>query len=151
MSEDKEDKKVNKVVKFRLGNEYFAVSVEDVKEVVKMQNITRTPNSPPHVDGIIDLRGVVCTIIDPKRLLDVNESGHKGKERIIVLDVDGNVGIKVDEVLSVDDFDEEQLETDIELSEYSKGIIKDEMEGEVQLIIWLDVNKLIGTEIAQLA
>ena len=73
------DLNVNKVVKFRLGREYFAVSVEDVKEVVKMQNITRTPNSPPYVDGIIDLRGIVCTIIDPKKLLTLTEKGKQGK------------------------------------------------------------------------
>jgi purine-binding chemotaxis protein CheW len=143
-------KGLNKVVKFRLGNEYFAISVEDVKEVVKMQNITRTPNSPPHVDGIIDLRGIICTIIDPKKLLNITDDEKKGKERIIVLDVsDSSVGIKVDEVLSVDDFSEEQLETNVELGDYARGIIKDEMDGRMELVIWLDVEKLIGVNITQ--
>jgi len=143
----------DKVVKFRLGNEFFAVSVNDVKEVVKMQKITRTPNSPPHVKGIIDLRGIVCTIIDPKKLLNVGESDRKGKERIIVLDLkDNTVGIKVDEVLSVEDFNEEQLETDIDLGQYAKGIIKDEMNGRIELILWLDIEKLVGgTEVVQYA
>ncbi|HID42328.1 MAG TPA: purine-binding chemotaxis protein CheW [Archaeoglobaceae archaeon] len=147
-----ENGKLNKVVKFRLGNEYFAISVEDVKEVVKMQSITRTPNSPPHVDGIIDLRGVVCTIIDPKKLLDITEGGSTGRERIIVLDMsDSSVGIKVDEVLSVDDFSKDDLETNVELGEYAKGIIKDEIDGSLELIIWLDVEKLVTTKIHQLA
>jgi purine-binding chemotaxis protein CheW len=141
----------NKVVKFRLGSEYFAISVTEVKEVVKMQNITRTPNSPPHVDGIIDLRGVVCTIIDPKKILNIMDDGVSEKERIIILDIDGSVGIKVDEVLSVDDFSDEQLDRNVELGEYAKGIIKDEIDGKVELIIWLDIEKLVsGLEIAQL-
>jgi len=142
---------LSKVVKFKLGNEFFAISVNEVKEVVKMQNITRTPNSPPHVKGIIDLRGVVCTIVDPKQLLNVGESEKKGKERIIVLDLkDNTVGIKVDEVLSVDDFSEEDLETDVELGQYSRGIIKDQMDDKVELVIWLDVEKLVGeSEILQ--
>jgi purine-binding chemotaxis protein CheW len=134
----------NKVVKFRLGSEYFAISVTEVKEVVKMQNITRTPNSPPHVDGIIDLRGVVCTIIDPKKILNIMDDGVSEKERIIILDIDGSVGIKVDEVLSVDDFSDEQLDRNVELGEYAKGIIKDEIDGKVELIIWLDIEKLVG-------
>lgn len=139
---------INKVVKFRLGKEYFAISVNEVKEVVKMQNITRTPNSPPHVDGIIDLRGVVCTIIDPKKLLSISENGSTGKERIIILDMkEASVGIKVDEVLSVDDFSEEQLDKNVELGEYARGIIKDEIEGRQELIIWLDVEKLVVTEL----
>ena len=142
----------NKVVKFRLGKEYFAISVTDVKEVVKMQNITRTPNSPPHVDGIIDLRGIVCTIIDPKKLLSIDGDDTSDKKRIIILDMKGiSVGIKVDEVLSVDDFSDEQLDKNVELGEYAKGIIKDEIDGKVELIIWLDVEKLVGgLEIAQL-
>lgn len=142
---------LSKVVKFKLGNEFFAISVNEVKEVVKMQNITRTPNSPPHVKGIIDLRGVVCTIVDPKQLLNVGEPKRKGKERIIVLDLkESTVGIKVDEVLSVDDFSEEDLETDVELGQYSRGIIKDQMDDKIELVIWLDVEKLVGeSEILQ--
>jgi len=143
----------NKVVKFKLGNEYFAISVNEVKEVVKMQSITRTPNSPPHVDGIIDLRGVVCTIIDPKKILNINEGEQTGKERIIILDMPENsIGIRVDEVLSVDDFSEEQLETGVDIGEYTKGIIKDEINGKVELVIWLNTAKLVeGAEIKQLA
>lgn len=144
--------KINKVVKFRLGNEYFAISVNEVKEVVKMQNITRIPNSPPHVDGIIDLRGVVCTIIDPKKILNINGGEQTGRERIIILDMpENNIGIKVDEVLSVDDFSEEQLKTGVELGEYAKGIIKDEINGRVELVIWLNTPKLVeGTKIGQI-
>jgi len=132
----------DKVVKFKLGKEYFAVSVNDVKEVVKLQSITRIPNSPPHVEGIMDLRGEVCTIVDPKILLNVNSSEtDEDKQRIIVLDV-GNIGIKVDEVLSVDDVLPDQVEEGV--GEYTKGIIKDEINESVELILWLDVHKLVN-------
>ncbi|MFO7966064.1 MAG: chemotaxis protein CheW [Archaeoglobaceae archaeon] len=142
----------DKVVKFRLGNEYFAIPVEEVKEVVKMQNITRTPNSPPHVEGIIDLRGIVCTIIDPKKLLSVN--GEEGQEdRIIVLDIeDSNVGIKVDEVSSVTDFSNREVDTKVGVGDYSRGVVKDENNENVELVILLDVKRLVeGVEISQTA
>lgn len=136
---------MNKVVKFRLGNEYFAISVEEVKEVVKLQNITRIPNAPPHVEGIMDLRGEVCTIIDPKKLLNITpNSSIEGKERIIILDVgDKSVGIKVDEVISVDDVMPDQIETDVDLGQYAKAIIKDKINDRVELVLWLDAEKLI--------
>lgn len=139
----------DKVVKFKLGNEYFAIPVEEVKEVVKMQNITRTPNSPPHVDGIIDLRGIVCTIINPKKLLSISGIEEGKEERIIVLDLEGsNVGIKVDEVSSVNDFSNKEVDTNVGIGEYSRGIVKDESEGNVQLVILLDVKRLVeGTEL----
>lgn len=139
----------DKVVKFKLGNEHFAIPVEEVKEVVKMQNVTRTPNSPPHVDGIIDLRGIVCTIIDPKKLLSVSGSEEGQEERIIVLDLEeNNVGIKVDEVSSVTDFSSKEVDTNAGIGEYSRGIVKDESDDSVELVILLDVKRLVeGTEV----
>lgn len=135
----------DKVVKFKLGNEHFAIPVEEVKEVVKMQNVTRTPNSPPHVDGIIDLRGIVCTIIDPKKLLSVSGSEEGQEERIIVLDLEeNNVGIKVDEVSSVTDFSSKEVDTNAGIGEYSRGIVKDESDDSVELVILLDVKRFVG-------
>ncbi|MFP3945668.1 MAG: chemotaxis protein CheW [Archaeoglobaceae archaeon] len=147
------DLRFDKVVKFKLGNEYFAIPVEEVKEVVKMQNITRTPNSPPHVDGIIDLRGIVCTIIDPKKLLNISGSEEGQEERIIVLDLEGsNVGIKVDEVSSVNDFSNKEIDTNVGIGEYSRGVVKDDSGEKVELVILLDVKKLVGeTEAVQTA
>ncbi|MFP3908984.1 MAG: chemotaxis protein CheW [Archaeoglobaceae archaeon] len=147
------DLRFDKVVKFKLGNEYFAIPVEEVKEVVKMQNITRTPNSPPHVDGIIDLRGIVCTIIDPKKLLSISGSEESQEERIIVLDLEGsNVGIKVDEVSSVNDFSNKEIDTNVGIGEYSRGVVKDDSGEKVELVILLDVKKLVGeTEAVQTA
>lgn len=143
----------DKVVKFRLGNEYFAIPVEEVKEVVKMQNITRTPNSPPHVDGIIDLRGIVCTIINPKKLLSISGGEEGQEERIIVLDLEeSNVGIKVDEVSSVTDFSNKEVDTNVGVGDYSRGIVKDENNDSVELVILLDVKRLVeGTEVPQTA
>ncbi len=135
---------MNKVVKFRLGEEYFAISVEEVKEVVKSQNITRIPNAPPHVLGVMDLRGDVCTIIDPKVLLNITSSFNDEKSRVIVLDIgDKSVGIRVDEVISVDDVAPDQVETDVDTSQYTKGIIKNEVGDRVELVIWLDAEKLV--------
>lgn len=141
----------DKVIKFKLDDEYFAISVNEVKEVVKMQNLTKIPNSPPHVDGIMDLRGVVCTIIDPKKLLQIAGEQQGNERKVIVLDIGENMaGIKVDEVYSVDDFSEEELDTNTYTGQFAKGVIKDEINGNSELVIWLDVEKLIGdTEMSQ--
>lgn len=143
----------DKVIKFKLDDEYFAISVNEVKEVVKMQNLTKIPNSPPHVDGIMDLRGVVCTIIDPKKLLQIVGEKQGNERKVIVLDIGENMaGIKVDEVYSVDDFSEEELDANTYAGQFAKGVIKDEIDGNSELVIWLDVEKLIGdTEMSQVA
>ena len=54
------------IVEFVLGKESFAIDLFDVKEVVEYTTITKLPNVPAYIKGIIDLRGEITTIIDLK-------------------------------------------------------------------------------------
>ena len=49
---------------FKIGNEVFGVDISNVKEIIKMLQIIKVPNSPDFVEGIINLRGRVIPIID---------------------------------------------------------------------------------------
>jgi purine-binding chemotaxis protein CheW len=59
------------VVEFVLGSEHFAIDLFDVKEVVEYTTITKLPNVPAYVKGIIDLRGEITMIIDLKHRLNI--------------------------------------------------------------------------------
>ena len=59
------------VVEFVLGKEHYAIDLFDVKEVVEYTSITKLPNVPDYVQGIIDLRGEITTIIDLKHRLNI--------------------------------------------------------------------------------
>src|SRR5512136_925596 len=90
------------VVEFVLGKEHFAIDLFDVKEVVEYTTITKLPNVPSYVRGIIDLRGEITTIIDLKQRLNITEENAKSLEssRIIVLDetiAKSKIGILVDD------------------------------------------------------
>ena len=76
------------IVEFVLGKELFAIDLFDVKEVVEYTTITKLPNVPAYVKGIIDLRGEITTIIDLKHRLNITETSQVAAEssRIIVLD-----------------------------------------------------------------
>lgn len=65
------------VVEFVLGSEHFAVDLFDVKEVVEYTTITKLPNVPAYVRGIIDLRGEINMIIDLKQRLNITEESTK--------------------------------------------------------------------------
>ncbi|MDD1702263.1 MAG: chemotaxis protein CheW [Methanoregula sp.] len=99
------------VVEFLLGKEHYAINLFEVKEVVDYTTITRLPNIPPFIRGIIDLRGEITTIVDLKQRLNLavtTEDPDNENGRIIVLDeklTGMKTGVLVDDVLSVSTFD----------------------------------------------
>jgi purine-binding chemotaxis protein CheW len=144
------------VVEFVLGNEHFAIDLFDVKEVVEYTTITKLPNVPSYVRGIIDLRGEITMIIDLKHRLNITEESAKSVEasRIIVLDdkiAKSKIGILVDDVTSVSTFEGDQVDyTSASVSKEETsiiGIIKRKIkvrDKEInELIIWIDIRKLL--------
>lgn len=144
------------VVEFLLGSENFAINLFDVKEVVEYTTITKLPNVPSHVRGIIDLRGEITMIVDLKQRLNIREESIKSIEasRIIVLDdkiAASKIGILVDDVTSVSTFEGNQVDyTSASVNAQDTAIIgiikrkvkvKDKEKNE--LIIWIDLKQLL--------
>jgi purine-binding chemotaxis protein CheW len=92
------------IVSFKLGKETFGVRVSQVREIGKVQNITRIPKMPDYIEGVMNLRGQITTVIDLKKRFGIDENG-KGittASRIIVAEIgDTQIGIIVDEVEDV--------------------------------------------------
>lgn len=153
------------VVEFVLGNEHFAIDLFDVKEVVEYTRITKLPNTPAYVKGIIDLRGEITTIIDLKQNMNITENEGLSDEnkRIIVLDdkiTQCKIGIIVDDVSSVSTFSPSQVEkTSAAVNSddtYIQGIIRKKIrirDREItELVIWIDIRLILNmTDIAKLA
>jgi len=145
------------VVEFALGREFFAIDLFDVKEVVEYTTITKLPNVPPYVKGIIDLRGEITTIIDLKQRLNISdtESFSTESSRIIVLDdkiTKSKIGILVDDVTSVSTFEATQVDyTSANVTKDDSailGIIKRKIKvrdkEKNELIIWIDITRLLS-------
>ena len=144
------------VVEFLLGKEHFAIDLFDVKEVVEYTRITRLPNTPSYIKGIIDLRGEITTIIDLKEALAIAGTDVRTEEnsRIIVLDDQitlSKTGIMVDDVLSVSTFQRSQVDSSLAALHKENtqiiGIIKKKIRikdrDSTELIIWIDVKQLL--------
>jgi purine-binding chemotaxis protein CheW len=144
------------VVEFLLGKEHFAIDLFDVKEVVEYTRITRLPNTPSYIKGIIDLRGEITTIIDLKEALAIAGEDVRSEEdpRIIVLDDQitlSKTGIMVDDVLSVSTFQRSQVDSSMAALHKENtqiiGIIKKKIRikdrDSTELIIWIDVKQLL--------
>jgi purine-binding chemotaxis protein CheW len=59
------------LIEFELAGESYGVEISAVREIIRVQEITRVPGVPDGVEGIINLRGVVVPIVDLRKRLGV--------------------------------------------------------------------------------
>jgi purine-binding chemotaxis protein CheW len=144
------------VVEFILGGEHYALDIHLAREIVEMLQITPIPRAPHYISGVINLRGEITNIMNLNTMLGLVNQEARDNQKIIVLvpeAVSGsNIGIIVDDVigvLQVAESDVEHLGEGLasEVSGFVKGIIKlkrdDADKKNTQLIIWLDVKKVL--------
>ena len=77
----------NAYLTFALGEEKFAIPVDHVQEVVEFGHVTKVPNAPVYMLGIINLRGRVLPLLDTKLKLGLTATERTQKSRIMVLDI----------------------------------------------------------------
>ena len=105
---------LGQLLEFSLGDEQYCIDIAHVDEIVDATDISPVPNSPPHVQGVTDLRGRTTTVIDPGILLNLDRD--PAESHIVVLDTstvpgaDGTIGWLVDGVDQVIDADAHELD-----------------------------------------
>jgi len=100
--DDTKNDELIQLVSFMLADEEYGVEVLKVREIIRMPTITKMPNVPQHVEGIINLRGKVIPIISMRRRFGLMENQNSSQTRIIIMDVVGSLtGFIVDAVSEV--------------------------------------------------
>ena len=93
------------IVGFRIGRETFGVPISLVHEIVRVPDITAVPEAPDCIEGVINLRGKIVSVVDLRKRFGEREIKRNKKNRILVAEVQGKmVGLIVDaasEVLKV--------------------------------------------------
>lgn len=119
-----------KVIVFQLKNEEYAIPVQQVRSIEKVQHITRVPRTPKFVKGVINLRGVVTPIIDLRERFGIEAIPFNEQTRIIIVALDDmEVGLIVDAANDVLDLPVKSIEPPPEVIEaveadYIKGVAK---------------------------
>lgn len=133
------------IVGFRVGRETFGVPISLVHEIVRLPDITAVPEAPDYVEGVINLRGKIISVIDLRKRFKEREITRNKKNRILVVEVDGKmVGLIVDaasEVLKVPETEIDLPPNVFEEGElnYVTGVGK--LRG--RLIIMIDLTKIL--------
>src|SRR5881275_697111 len=90
------------LVGFRIGKETFGVPIGLVHEIVRVPEITAVPDAPDYVEGVINLRGKIVSIVDLRKRFGEREIVPHKKNRILVAEFDGKmVGLIVDSASEV--------------------------------------------------
>lgn len=140
-----DDSSLIQLVTFKIADEEFGVDILKVQEIIRMMPITKVPNAPAFVEGVINLRGKVIPVIDMRKRFGMPSSPHNSQTRIEVMDLQGQVvGFVVDAVSEVLRIKESTVEPPPPVvagvgSEYMRGV------GKLQdrLLILLDLDKLL--------
>ena len=90
------------LVVFRLAKEEYGLPITKVQEINRLVPITKLPQTPAFMEGIINLRGRIIPVIDLRKRFSLAVSEHNDDTRIIIVEVSGQtVGIIVDAVTEV--------------------------------------------------
>lgn len=137
------------LVSFNLEKEEYGINVLMVREIIRMLNITRVPNTPHYVEGVINLRGKVIPIISLRRKFDLEEAEYDKRTRIMVMEVVGEMmGFIVDEVSEVIRISEKEIQPPPPV--VASGIEQECMAGVInqaeRLLVLLDLEKMFSAD-----
>ncbi|KAA9410310.1 purine-binding chemotaxis protein CheW [Haloarcula hispanica] len=138
-----------RVLEFALGDEYYCLDIDYVEEIVKRETVTRVPNTEDYVEGVVDLRGQITTILNPKEMMDIDSDGTENL--IVVFDAgvfeeQGAMGWIVDEVRQVVPVAESEVNTAPVDGEYINGVV--DRDGEDEFVIWIEPDDVLGNATA---
>lgn len=107
---------------FRLGDEWYAFDATMVQEISRVNQITRLPLTPPHVLGLINLRGSIVGVIDIRATLNLPHSQLEDSARIIVTFYENlEVGIIAEGVSEMVETTRSQLQPPILMADGDTG------------------------------
>jgi len=137
---------------FKLDEEEFALDISKVREVLDFTKITKVPQTPDFMKGVINLRGSVVPVVDLNKKFGIKHTEKTSDTRIIIgeVTIDGNdimLGVLADSVHEVMDIEPENIEPSPRIgtrlnTEFLKGMGR---RGE-EFVMILDIDKVFSAE-----
>lgn len=139
------------IVGFQVGRETYGVPITSLHEIVRVPEITAVPDAPEYMEGVINLRGKIVSVIDLRKRLGEKKVSSTRRNRILVVEHRGKLsGLIVDsasEVLKIPATDVEASPTS--LSEEGNNCVTGLGKFKGRLIVLLDMTRLLDLGIAQ--
>ena len=142
------------VLTFVLGSETYGVDILRVQEIRGWSPVTKIPHAPPHVLGVLNLRGSIVPIVDMRMRFALDRAEYTSVTVIIVLSVHSSTGrrdfgVVVDGVSDVVNVDEAAVKPTPDLgSREATAHIRGLATVSGRMVMLLDIDKIIGEDIA---
>ncbi len=137
---------------FKLDEEVFALDISKVREVLEYTSVTKVPQTPKFMKGVINLRGHVVPVVDLRLKFGMQEAEKTVNTCIIIVEVSINgetavLGALADSVQEVHDFEADQIEPAPKIgtrlkTDFLRGMGK----RDEQFIMILDIDKVFSTD-----
>lgn len=132
------------LVLFKVQDEVFAISINNVNIIEKVSDIYKVPDTPVYIEGLINLRGKVHTVFNIRKKFGYTPIEFDENTRIIILNHTSMVGLLVDEVSEIFSSEDTDIKPAPELisglsGKFFSGVV--ERDGKIVLII--DLEKLL--------
>lgn len=150
--EAKEILKTSQYLAFSLDKEVFAFDISKVREVLEYTNVTKVPQTPDMMKGVINLRGSVVPVIDMCVKFGMGETEKTVNTVSIIIEIELDnevtmIGALVDSVKEVIDLDEAHIEPPPRIgTKLNTECIKGMGKQKDQFVIILDIEKIFSSE-----
>jgi purine-binding chemotaxis protein CheW len=136
-------------MEFTLGHESYAVELLMVKEVITPPEMTPIPKAPPYVCGLMNLRGLVLSVIDLRKKMGIIPGEDKAHNAVIIFDLgDRMVGAVVDCIQKVVTIPQDSIkpvpDSDSN-SQHFLGILQQDK----KLTMWIDPKIILDGHLQQ--
>lgn len=142
------ESQVNQYLTFALAGEDYGVDILAVREIRGWAKVTRIPQSPPFILGVLNLRGAIVPIMDLRGRFGLPEQERDALTVTIIVAVEGrHFGMVVDAVSDVLDVDSKQVR---EVPNFGQAVSADYLSGLVpsgeRMVLLLQVERLLRSE-----
>lgn len=136
---------VQQLVKFHIADEVFGIEIRQIFKILKPQEIFKVPNTPPFIEGLINLRGKVLTVFNLRRRFNMPEKANDENTKILIVNNnDLLLGFTVDSVSEIVRVpDEEFVETPPELTSFDRRFLSGVAKVGEKLILLLNLDKIL--------
>ena len=134
------------IVGFRVGRETYGVPITSLHEIVRVPEITAVPDAPDYLEGVINLRGKIVSVMDLRKRFGDKQATLKKHNRILVVEHSGKLaGLIVDSATEVLKIAGEDVEPPpAAFQEGGLNCVTGLGEVRGRLIVLLDITKLLA-------
>ncbi|EHL17928.1 hypothetical protein HMPREF9628_00526 [Peptoanaerobacter stomatis] len=134
-------------VVFKINEQKYCVNILTIKEICSNKETTFLPNTPSFIEGIINLRGEVLSIINLSKKLGIVSSTPFQEQKILVVIIDELLlGFLVDEVIGIIHTPSENIDNKPKMLENEENFISGIIKSGDEMIISIDLEHILNKE-----